>query len=315
MIASQMGDTRYRGKLVWMLLTSRPDLLPIDLKRQGRAEVHLPLFSPRTEDEITFMIRAMARKNRTSLADDALPDHLAGRGLSGADIESIVLAAKRRALSRGREAIAREDLAGGRRGLHPVRPGAGEGEAGAGGRAGMHVDVVPARGVADARRRARRPRPAAGADGRHPPIARGMRTVSIAVTTFPVEAHTMSKTKAAGSGTRTDWLDDTTETPLIGQYAERLGTFLEAMADGRIEPEELQAQEARVAALMKSDRAEARRRAPRGSDPAPLRAVGVQHHAYDAPVDGSGAADEVPGMMNIPSFVVVVGALPMRFDH
>ncbi len=35
MIAAQMGDTRYRGKLVWMLLTSRPDLLPIDLKRQG----------------------------------------------------------------------------------------------------------------------------------------------------------------------------------------------------------------------------------------------------------------------------------------
>ena len=47
MIAGQMGDTRYRGKLIWMLLTSRPDLLPIDLKRQGRAEVHLPLFSPR----------------------------------------------------------------------------------------------------------------------------------------------------------------------------------------------------------------------------------------------------------------------------
>jgi AAA+ superfamily predicted ATPase len=111
MIASQMGDTRYRGKLVWMLLTSRPDLLPIDLKRQGRAEVHLPLFSPRSDDEITFMVRAMARKNRTSLAEDALPAHLAGRGLSGADIESIVLAAKRRSLSRGREVIAREDLA------------------------------------------------------------------------------------------------------------------------------------------------------------------------------------------------------------
>ena len=38
MIASQMGDTRYRGQIIWMLLTSRPDLLPIDLKRQGRAK-------------------------------------------------------------------------------------------------------------------------------------------------------------------------------------------------------------------------------------------------------------------------------------
>ena len=53
MIASQMGDTRYRGKLLWMLLTSRPDLLPIDLKRQGRAEVHLPLFAPATTPRST----------------------------------------------------------------------------------------------------------------------------------------------------------------------------------------------------------------------------------------------------------------------
>ncbi len=58
----------------------------------------------------------------------------------------------------------------------------------------------------------------------------------------------MSTTNAA----RTDWLDESTDTPLIGQYAERLGTFLEAMADGRIEPQELKAQEAHVAAVMKS---------------------------------------------------------------
>jgi hypothetical protein len=62
----------------------------------------------------------------------------------------------------------------------------------------------------------------------------------------------MSKMNIAGSSTRTDWLDTATQTPLIGQYAERLGTFLEAMADGRIEPKELADQEARVVALMKS---------------------------------------------------------------
>jgi AAA+ superfamily predicted ATPase len=110
MIASQMGDTRYRGKLLWMLLTSRPDLLPIDLKRQGRAEVHLPLFSPRGDDEVRVMIQAMARKNKTTLTPDALPDGLAARGLSGADIESIVLAAKRRALTQAREQLTRDDL-------------------------------------------------------------------------------------------------------------------------------------------------------------------------------------------------------------
>jgi AAA+ superfamily predicted ATPase len=112
MIASQMGDTRYRGKLIWMLLTSRPDLLPIDLKRQGRAEVHLPLFSPSDDGEIEFMIKVMARKNKVSLEAGAVPAGLAGRELSGADIESIVLSAKRLALTQGRDGLTRQDLEG-----------------------------------------------------------------------------------------------------------------------------------------------------------------------------------------------------------
>jgi len=110
MIAAQMGDTRYRGRLLWMLLTSRPDLLPIDLKRQGRAEVHLPLFAPRDEEEIDYMIRVMVRKNKAKIDDDAIPDNLKTHGLSGADIESIVLTAKRRALIQGRENLSREDM-------------------------------------------------------------------------------------------------------------------------------------------------------------------------------------------------------------
>ncbi len=68
MIASQMGDTRYRGQIVWMLLTSRPDLLPIDLKRQGRAEVHIPLFYPQDEAEVREMFLVMARKNKVHAA-------------------------------------------------------------------------------------------------------------------------------------------------------------------------------------------------------------------------------------------------------
>jgi hypothetical protein len=39
-----------------------------------------------------------------------VPEGLAARGLSGADIESIVLAAKRQALTQGREPIRRDDL-------------------------------------------------------------------------------------------------------------------------------------------------------------------------------------------------------------
>jgi SpoVK/Ycf46/Vps4 family AAA+-type ATPase len=110
MIASQMGDTRYRGKLIWMLLTSRPDLLPIDLKRQGRAEVHMPLFNPRDESEVRYMFTVMGRKNKAALNPDLLPAGLVAKQLSGADIESIVLSAKRNALIAGHENVMAEDL-------------------------------------------------------------------------------------------------------------------------------------------------------------------------------------------------------------
>ncbi|MCX7432422.1 MAG: AAA family ATPase [Planctomycetia bacterium] len=104
MIARQMGDTRYRGKIVWMLLTSRPDLLPIDLKRQGRAEVHIPLFYPHDQAEMDAMFTAMARKCHAKLAP-GLPGPIdLDLGLSGADIESVVLAAKRKGLERAADA-------------------------------------------------------------------------------------------------------------------------------------------------------------------------------------------------------------------
>jgi len=110
MIAAQMGDTRYRGRIVWLLLTSRPDLLPIDLKRQGRAEVHIPLFYPQDEGEVSEMFRVMARKNKVMLPEDAVPAVKAERHLSGSDIESVVIAARRRSLAAGRTALTREDV-------------------------------------------------------------------------------------------------------------------------------------------------------------------------------------------------------------
>lgn len=110
MIAQQMGDTRYRGQIIWMLLTCRPDLLPIDLKRQGRCEVHIPLFAPQDAAEIAEMFRSMAKKNKAKLADDALPDVSPERQLSGADLESILLTSRRKAFAAGREIVEKQDL-------------------------------------------------------------------------------------------------------------------------------------------------------------------------------------------------------------
>ena len=90
MIAAQMGDTRYRGRIIWMLLTARPDLLPIDLKRQGRAEVHIPLFYPTDENEIRQMFVILARKLGSTLSPDDVPPIPQRGQLSGADIEGMV---------------------------------------------------------------------------------------------------------------------------------------------------------------------------------------------------------------------------------
>jgi AAA+ superfamily predicted ATPase len=118
MIAQQMGDTAYRGKILWMLLTARPDFLPIDLKRQGRAEVHIPLFYPFEDEELRQMFVILARKSGTTLAAADVPEiPEAKRGqLSGADIEGIVGRAWRRSLLTGDDHITRvamhEALAG-----------------------------------------------------------------------------------------------------------------------------------------------------------------------------------------------------------
>ncbi|MEO8450496.1 MAG: AAA family ATPase, partial [Gemmatimonadota bacterium] len=110
MIATQMGDTRYRGKILWMLLTARPDLLPIDLKRQGRAEVHIPLFYPGEEPELRAMFVSMARKLGTKLDDADVPALPNIGQLSGADVEGIVGRAWRRSLLSGAERVTREAL-------------------------------------------------------------------------------------------------------------------------------------------------------------------------------------------------------------
>jgi hypothetical protein len=47
------------------------------------------------------------------------------------------------------------------------------------------------------------------------------------------------------------WLDDKAQTPIIDGYVQKLGTFVEAMADGHIDDNELRQQEQRLTTLMK----------------------------------------------------------------
>lgn len=57
--------------------------------------------------------------------------------------------------------------------------------------------------------------------------------------------------KATKSIHRVSWLDPQLKTPIIDGYAREMQSFLEAMADGVIEKDELQKQEKRLVSLMK----------------------------------------------------------------
>ncbi|HZV00673.1 MAG TPA: AAA family ATPase [Planctomycetota bacterium] len=88
-LAATMGDTRYRGHILWFLITCRPDILPIDLKRQGRAEVHIPLFYPESEEEQRTMFKVLAKKIGANIAEDALKDVVMPKRAGTVDLGSL----------------------------------------------------------------------------------------------------------------------------------------------------------------------------------------------------------------------------------
>ena len=111
-IASFMGNTEFRGKIIWFLLTCRPDLLPVDLKRQGRAEEHLALFYPESDAEREELFRTLLKKTRVDaeIASFSALMPKSSQGMSGADIEAVLIRAKFRALASGRDKVVAEDL-------------------------------------------------------------------------------------------------------------------------------------------------------------------------------------------------------------
>ncbi|MDM8005878.1 MAG: hypothetical protein QUV05_06975 [Phycisphaerae bacterium] len=67
----------------------------------------------------------------------------------------------------------------------------------------------------------------------------------------PKKRKGIARTAKVTGSKRSSWLDANSHKPLIDQYARQLTSFMEAIADGRIETPELAAQEARLTRLMK----------------------------------------------------------------
>jgi hypothetical protein len=89
MLAKEMSDTRNRGKIIWVFATSRPDLLEVDLKRQGRLDVHIPLFPPETTAERRALLLAVAKKIQVPLGETDLPELPEHLTLGGNEIEGV----------------------------------------------------------------------------------------------------------------------------------------------------------------------------------------------------------------------------------
>jgi SpoVK/Ycf46/Vps4 family AAA+-type ATPase len=111
-IAQFMGNTEYRGKVIWFLLTCRPDLLPVDLKRQGRAEEHIALFYPDTPEERLALLRAMLRKVGMNAFPADVEKFFLDRAstLSGADIEAVLVRSRMHSSLQNKSTVDTEDL-------------------------------------------------------------------------------------------------------------------------------------------------------------------------------------------------------------
>jgi SpoVK/Ycf46/Vps4 family AAA+-type ATPase len=98
-IVSFMSDPKHRGRVIWFLVTARPDLMPVDLKRQGRAEEHLSLFYPHTRKDREELLQVMMARTGVNLSMDEVPTELleGERTYSGADMEAILTRAAFRA--------------------------------------------------------------------------------------------------------------------------------------------------------------------------------------------------------------------------
>ncbi len=95
MLAKEMSDTNNRGKILWIFATSRPDLLEVDLKRQGRLDVHIPLFPPDDAESRKGLMAGMARKLKMDISPEDLPVLPDNDQIGGNEMEGLLVRALR----------------------------------------------------------------------------------------------------------------------------------------------------------------------------------------------------------------------------
>jgi hypothetical protein len=69
MLAEEMGNSTNRGRVIWVLASSRPDLIEVDLKRPGRVDVKIPLFPTTTPREGFDLISMLSKKRNLAIPE------------------------------------------------------------------------------------------------------------------------------------------------------------------------------------------------------------------------------------------------------
>jgi SpoVK/Ycf46/Vps4 family AAA+-type ATPase len=92
-----MSDTTNRGRILFLVMTNRPDKLDVDLKRAGRLDRKIPFLYSQTPEEVEAVARALVRKNKVRTEVDFVTIREGfGRklvGYSNADVEAVILLA------------------------------------------------------------------------------------------------------------------------------------------------------------------------------------------------------------------------------
>ena len=92
-----MSDTSNRGRILFLVMTNRPDKLDVDLKRAGRLDKKIPFLYSQTPEEVENVARAQVKKNHISTKVDftAIREDFSKKlvGYSNADVEAVILMA------------------------------------------------------------------------------------------------------------------------------------------------------------------------------------------------------------------------------
>ena len=106
-----MSDTSHRGSIMFAMMTNRPDKLDADMKRPGRFDLKMPFFPPQNDDDRMAIIKALLKKNKIPHRVSDYPTFSgAVEGLTGAEIEAILLSSLNFAEDRGSEKVTDDDL-------------------------------------------------------------------------------------------------------------------------------------------------------------------------------------------------------------